>query len=149
MMERVDVHENPSLSRIDYGMWRLGDDSDTSPGHVRNKIAACLDQGITTLDQADIYGDCMAEEILGAALTPELRRKVEIVTKCDIVAPVGRHSDARVKYYDTSRRHILASVERSLHLTGINEIDLLLIHRPDPLMDPVETGSALDELVGS
>ena len=90
----------------------------------------------------------MAEEILGAALTPDLRKQVEIVTKCDIVAPVGRYADARVKYYDTSRAHIMASVDHSLSLMGINEIDLLLIHRPDPLMDHRETGEALDELVG-
>ncbi|BBU54183.1 aryl-alcohol dehydrogenase [Mameliella alba] len=119
------------------------------PDHVRNKIAACLEQGITTLDQADIYGGYMAEEILGAAMTPDLRKQVEIVTKCDIVAPVGRYADARVKYYDTSRAHILASVDHSLSLMGLNEIDLLLIHRPDPLMDHRETGEVLDELVGS
>ena len=148
MMDRVDLQEGLSLSRIVYGMWRLGDDANTAPDHVRNKIAACLDQGITTLDQADIYGGYMAEEILGAALTPDLRKQVEIVTKCDIVAPVGRYADARVKYYDTSRAHIMASVDHSLSLMGINEIDLLLIHRPDPLMDHRETGEALDELVG-
>ncbi|SMX38806.1 aldo/keto reductase [Maliponia aquimaris] len=148
-MERIDLTDDLSFSRIVYGMWRLGDDADTSADHVRNKIAACLDQGITTLDQADIYGGYMAEEILGQALTPELRRQVEIVTKCDIVAPVGRHSGARVKHYDTSRRHIRASVDQSLRLMKIDEIDLLLIHRPDPLMDHRETGEALDDLVSS
>ncbi len=115
--------------------------------HVRAKIDACLDQGITTMDQADIYGGYMAEEILGAALTPALRDKIEIVTKCDIVAPAGRYGDARVKYYDTGRAHIMASVDHSLRLMGIDHIDLLLIHRPDPLMDHLETGAALDELV--
>ncbi|WP_305967671.1 MULTISPECIES: aldo/keto reductase family oxidoreductase [unclassified Mameliella] len=148
-MDRVDLQEGLSLSRIVYGMWRLGDDAVTAPDHVRNKIAACLDQGITTMDQADIYGGYMAEEILGAALTPDLRKQIEIVTKCDIVAPVGRYADAPVKYYDTSRAHIMASVDHSLRLMGINEIDLLLIHRPDPLMDHRETGETLDELVGS
>ncbi|WP_421906137.1 aldo/keto reductase [Mameliella sp.] len=148
-MDRVDLQEGLSLSRIVYGMWRLGDDAVTAPDHVRNKIAACLDQGITTMDQADIYGGYMAEEILGAALTPDLRKQIEIVTKCDIVAPVGRYADAPVKYYDTSRAHIMASVDHSLRLMGINEIDLLLIHRPDPLMDHRETGEVLDDLVGS
>lgn len=148
-MDRVDLQEGLSLSRIVYGMWRLGDDAVTAPDHVRNKIAACLDQGITTMDQADIYGGYMAEEILGAALTPDLRKQIEIVTKCDIVAPVGRYADAPVKYYDTSRAHIMASVDHSLRLMGINEIDLLLIHRPDPLMDHREMGEVLDDLVGS
>lgn len=148
-MERVQLQEGLSFSRIVYGMWRLGDDADTSPAHVRAKIDACLTQGITTLDQADIYGGYEAEEILGTAMTPDLRKQVEIVTKCDIVAPVGRYADARVKYYDTSRAHIMASVEHSLRLMKIEQIDLLLIHRPDPMMDHRETGAALDEIVAS
>ena len=49
-MERVVIGPELSFSRIVYGMWRLGDDEDTSPSHVRNKISACLDQGITTID---------------------------------------------------------------------------------------------------
>ncbi|ASP19315.1 oxidoreductase YdhF [Antarctobacter heliothermus] len=148
-MQRVDLQEGLSFSRIVYGMWRLGDDADTSPAHVRAKIDACLAQGITTLDQADIYGGYEAEEVLGAAMTPDLRKEVEIVTKCDIVAPVGRYADAPVKYYDTSRAHIMASVEHSLRLMKIEQIDLLLIHRPDPMMDHRETGTALDEVVAS
>ena len=80
---------------------------------------------------------------------PSLRERMEIVTKCDIVAPVGRYADARVKYYDTSRAHIESSVELSLQAMGIDHIDLLLIHRPNPLMDHRETGAALDDLVAS
>ena len=148
-MDRVKFNDALEMSRLVYGMWRLGDDADTSVGHIQNKISACLDQGITTMDQADIYGGYEAEEIMGAALTPELRNQIEIVTKCDIVAPMGRYADARVKYYDTSRAHILASVEHSLRLMKIDHIDLLLIHRPDPLMDHHETGAALDEVVKS
>ncbi|WP_300586297.1 aldo/keto reductase family oxidoreductase [Marivita sp.] len=148
-MDRVKLNDALEMSRLVYGMWRLGDDADTSVDHIRNKISACLDQGITTMDQADIYGGYEAEEILGSALTPELRNQIEIVTKCDIVAPVGRYANARVKYYDTSRAHILSSVDHSLRLMKIDHIDLLLIHRPDPLMDHHETGAALDEVVAS
>lgn len=148
-MDRVKLNDALEMSRLVYGMWRLGDDADTSVDHIRNKISACLDQGITTMDQADIYGGYEAEEILGSALTPELRNQIEIVTKCDIVAPVGRYANARVKYYDTSRAHILSSVDHSLRLMKIDHIDLLLIHRPDPLMDACETGAALDEVVAS
>ncbi|NDI04027.1 MAG: oxidoreductase [Rhodobacteraceae bacterium] len=149
-MERISLNKEVSLSRIVYGMWRLGDDKNTSPDHVRAKIDASLDQGITSFDQADIYGGYEAEEILGNALSGStLRNKMEIVTKCDIIAPVGRYADARVKYYDTSRAHILASVDHSLRLMGIDHIDLLLIHRPDPLMDHHETGAALDEVIAS
>jgi predicted oxidoreductase len=149
-MERIALGP-VTLSRLVYGMWRLGDDADTSPAHVQAKVEACLAQGITTMDQADIYGGYTAEAIFGAALrtAPSLRDKIEIVTKCDIVAPAGRHAAARVKYYDTSVRHITASVEASLRDMATDRIDLLLIHRPDPLMDQHETGRALDALVAS
>jgi len=150
MMDRVSLGDI-TLSRLVYGMWRLGDDDNTAPAHVQAKIEACLAQGITSFDQADIYGGYTAEAILGAALraAPQLRGQMEIVTKCDIVAPVGRHAGARVKHYDTSAAHITASVEASLRDMAIEVIDLLLIHRPDPLMDHFETGAALDALVAS
>lgn len=150
-MDRVELTSDLSVSRLVYGMWRLGDDEDTSPEHIQAKIEAGLECGVTTLDQADIYGDYGAEALLGACFkaAPRLRDQVEIVTKCDIVAPIGRHAAARVKHYDTSRAHIEASVEHSLELMNIEQIDLLLIHRPDPFMDHVETGTALDELVAS
>jgi len=140
-----------SLSRLVYGMWRLGDDDDISAGHIVAKIEACLAQGVTTLDQADIYGGYTAEALLGTAFraSPGLRDRVEIVTKCDIVAPAGRHAAARVKHYDTSAAHIDASVEASLRDMATDRIDLLLMHRPDPLMDHHETGAALDALVAS
>ncbi|NCV11010.1 MAG: oxidoreductase, partial [Rhodobacteraceae bacterium] len=64
---------------------------------------------------------------------------MEIVTKCDIIAPVGRYADARVKYYDTSRAHILASVDHSLRLMGIDHIDLLLIHRQSAMKNQLVT----------
>ncbi len=148
-MDRIDITPDLSFSRIVYGMWRIGNVEDTSPDTVRAKLDACLDQGITTFDQADIYGGYEAEAILGTALSPALRDRMEIVTKCDIVAPVGRYADRRVKYYDTSRDHIVASVNASLAALGTDRIDLLLIHRPDPLMDHAETGAALDEVIAS
>ncbi|WP_417691397.1 aldo/keto reductase [Roseibium sp.] len=150
-MQRIKLNSDLDFSRLVYGMWRLGDDADTSPAFVEKKIQTCLDQGITTFDQADIYGGYRAEAVLGGALKANkaLRSKMEIVTKCDIVAPAGRHSAAKVKHYDTSRAHIEASVESSLSDMGIDHIDLLLIHRPDPFMDHHETGATLDDLVKS
>ncbi|MEM9576541.1 MAG: aldo/keto reductase [Pseudomonadota bacterium] len=150
-MERVHLSQDLEVSRIVYGMWRLADDADTSIGHVRAKIDACLEQGITTMDQADIYGGYTAEAVLGACLKENkgLRDELEVVTKCDIVAPVGKFADARVKYYDTSAAHITASVDASLLHVGLEQIDLLLIHRPDPLMDAAETGGVLDALIAS
>ena len=151
MTPRIDITPDLSFSRIVYGMWRLTDDPDTNSSHVQAKIEACLEQGITTMDQADIYGGYMAEGVLGRALqdAPALKDKIEIVTKCGIVAPAGRHAAARVKHYDTSRAHIMASVDQSLRLMGVDKIDTLLIHRPDPMMDAEETGRALDDLVSS
>lgn len=150
-MQRIELTKGLDFSRIVYGMWRLGDDEDTSTSHVRAKIDACLEQGLTTFDQADIYGDYGAEALLGAALkeAPDLRDRMEIVTKCDIIAPIGKYSDRPVKHYDTSREHILASVDSSLKNMNIDHIDLLLIHRPDPFMNHHETAAALDEVVAS
>jgi predicted oxidoreductase len=150
-MERISLTNNVTLSRLIYGMWRLSDDTDTSPSHVQAKIEACLAQGITTMDQADIYGGYEAEEVLGHALraAPQLRDQIEIVTKCDILVGAGRYASTRVKHYDTSAAHIVASVDHSLQLMATDYIDLLLIHRPDPLMDHRETGAALDAAVAS
>jgi predicted oxidoreductase len=148
-MERIELAQGLSFSRLVYGMWRLADDSDTSVKHVDAKINAALDQGITTFDQADIYGGYTAEAVMGTAMkaNPSLRQRMEIVSKCDIVIDAGRHSGARVKHYNTTAAHINASVDASLSEMGVDEIDVLLIHRPDPLMDHHETGAALDALV--
>ena len=150
-MERIQLAEDLQFSRLVYGLWRLADDSNTSLRHVEAKINAALDQGITTFDQADIYGGYTAEGVMGAALkqNPALRQRMEIVTKCDIVIDAGRHSGARVKHYDTTEKHIQESVNASLSEMGIAHIDVLLIHRPDPMMDHHETGAALDGLVDS
>ena len=148
-MERIELVRGLSFSRLVYGMWRLADDSDTSVKHVDAKINGALDQGITTFDQADIYGGYTAEGVMGAALkaNPSLRQRMEIVSKCDIVIDAGRHSGTRIKHYNTTAAHINASVDASLLEMGIEEIDVLLVHRPDPLMDHRETGAALDALL--
>ncbi|WP_180899266.1 aldo/keto reductase [Martelella soudanensis] len=147
-MQRVDIAKDLSFSRLVYGMWRIAE-GDATPKTVQAKIEACLAQGITTMDNADIYGGYTAESVLGAALkaSPGLRDRIEIVTKCGIVAPMGRHSGARVKHYDTSAKHIRASLEASLRDMATDHVDLLLIHRPDPMIDPEETGRVLDDLV--
>jgi len=150
-MKRIDLGQGVELSQIIYGMWRLGDDADTSTQHVQAKIEACLEQGISSFDQADIYGGYASEAILGTALkaAPALRESMEIITKCDIMLLSDQYPDRKVKYYDTSAAHINASVERSLSNMCIEQIDLLLLHRPDPLMDHFETGQALDQLIDS
>ncbi|MDH3264447.1 MAG: aldo/keto reductase, partial [Paracoccaceae bacterium] len=150
-MERVKLAKGLKLSRIVYGLWRLGDDPDASPRHVQAKIEACLEQGITTFDEADIYGDYESESLFGAALkrAPQLKKQIEVITKCDIMLVSQKAPKRRVKHYDTSAAHIAASVDASLRKMAVERIDLLLIHRTDPFMDHRETGAALDATVAS
>lgn len=151
-MQTLTLRENtPNFSRLVYGVWRLGDDADTSVANVRAKIDACLAQGITSFDHADIYGDYRCEEIFGRALAadPALRKRMQLISKCDILLMSDKHPDRRVKHYDTSAKYINAQVDQSLRHLHTDYLDLLLIHRPDPFMDHRETGAALDALIDS
>ncbi len=139
------------FSRIIYGAWRLGDDKDTSKAAIQAKIEACLDVGMTTFDHADIYGDYECERLFGHAFKEmsEAQSITQHITKCDIALISEKHPGRRVKYYDTSGAYIQQSVENSLALTGVEIMDMVLIHRPDPFMDADETGAALDALIDS
>ena len=99
-MDRVHLSPTLNISRMVYGMWRIGDGPDTSAKDVQAKMEACIEQGITSFDQADIYGDYGAEALLGNALRdkPSLRDDIEIITKCGIIAPIGCYSNKRGKY---------------------------------------------------
>ena len=147
-MTRIQLTEGgPIFSRIVAGIMRLREwDMDTSA--LVNFIYQCLDLGITTFDHADIYGSYRVEELFGKALAaePSLRGRIELVTKCGIQLLSPNRPDTRVKHYDTSREHIIASAERSLRNFRTDVVDLLLIHRPDPLMDADEVAAALGEL---
>ena len=139
----------PEMSRLVYGCWRLSDGGETSPSAVARKIGLCVDQAVTTFDHADIYGNYTCEALFGAALAhdPGLKRDIQVVTKCGIMLRSPVFPDRRVKHYDTSAAHIRRSAETSLQRLGVEVIDLLLIHRPDPFMDHHETGATLDALV--
>lgn len=145
-MERRRLHpDGPEFSRIIAGAWRWH----TVPAQtIGSLIRSSLDNGITTFDHADIYGDHSNEGIFGQALRadPGLRRNMELVTKCGIKFQSPRRPATRVKHYDTSKAHIIWSAENSLKMFGTDFIDLLLIHRPDPMMDPVEVAEAFAEL---
>lgn len=148
---RITLPNGRSLSRMAYGVWRLSEAQDSSVSANLARIDACLAQGITTFDHADIYGDYRCEALFGQALQarPELKHQIEIVTKTDIMLLSSQWPDTRVKHYDTSAAHVTASVERSLSRIGVDVIDLLLIHRPDPLMDAQALGACLDGLINS
>lgn len=146
-MERVRLAEDLSFSRIIHGFWRLAD-WDYSSVQVLDLIEYCIEQGITTFDHADIYGGFVCEELFGKALAlkPELREKMEIVTKCGIVFPSPNRPEHKSHHYNTSKEHIIQSVENSLKNFQTDYIDTLLIHRPDPFMDPEQVASAFHEL---
>lgn len=146
-MERVRLASDLSFSRIIHGLWRLADWKQ-SREETLSLIEYCLENGITTFDHADIYGSYTCEKLFGDALSlkPELREKMEIVTKCGIVLPSPNRPQHRSHHYNTRKDHILQSVEQSLKNFGTDYIDVLLIHRPDPYMDPEQVAEAFTEL---
>lgn len=150
-MKRLTLPNGRSLSQIAYGVWRLSDAADCSVDANLARIDACLAQGISTFDHADIYGDYRCEALFGQVLKarPALRHQIEVVTKTDIMLLSKSWPQTRVKHYDTTPAHVQASVERSLQRIGVEVIDLLLIHRPDPLCDASALGECLDKLVDS
>jgi predicted oxidoreductase len=136
-------------SRIIFGAWRLADvPEEANASDVARKIAFALDQGITTFDHADIYGNYQCEKLFGDAFKRSgiPRNKVQLITKCGIKLLSERRPSHGIKSYDTSKSHIIWSVEQSLANLNTDFIDLLLIHRPDPLMDPREMGEAFSLL---
>lgn len=150
-MNRIKLPNGHSLSQMAYGVWRLSEAVDTSVNANLARIDACLAQGITTFDHADIYGDYRCESLFGEAIKarPSLRDQIEVVTKTDIMLLSQQWPTTRVKHYDTTPAHVTASVERSLQRIGVEVIDLLLIHRPDPLCDASALGACLDRLIDS
>lgn len=139
--------QGPHFSRVVLGLWRMADWS-MSPQQRLTLLEQALELGITTIDQADIYGDYQSEALLGEtlALAPSLRQRVQIVTKCGIKLLSPHRPAHQIQHYDTSGPHIIASAENSLRKMGIEELDLLLIHRPDPLMDADEVAAAFQIL---
>lgn len=107
-------------------------------------IDECLDLGLNDFDHADIYGHYTSETEFGTVLKrrPDLKSKVQITTKCGINLVCDHRPQYRIKSYDSSKAHILASAEHSLQALGLDSIDLLLLHRPDYLMNPHDIAEA-------
>ena len=104
----------------------------------------CIAAGISTFDHADIYGGYTTEAEFGAALNenPSLRSKMQLITKCGIKMMSAERPNHLIKSYDTSAKHILHSTEQSLKNLATDYLDILLIHRPDPLLHPDEIAEA-------
>ena len=145
----------PSLSRFSeliYGVWRLADrQEENTPDHALKKISTCLELGITTFDHADIYGDYECEALFGQATKKGQvpRDAYQIITKCGIKLVSSNRPNHKIKSYDTSSKHIIESVETSLRNLNTDYLDLLLIHRPNPMMDLYDTAQGLEKVVKS
>jgi predicted oxidoreductase len=147
-MEQVELSEGgPRLSRIVAGAWRLGAWNWNVQERAR-WIEACIDLGVTSFDHADIYGGYSAQGLFGEALAlrPGLRERMQLVSKVGIKLVSPNRPDHRVHCYDTSAAHIASTVERSLAELRTGHLDLLLIHRPDPLLDADDVAAAFDKL---
>jgi len=125
-------------SEIELGCMRI---HDKPIKQIEELIDVALEEGVNLFDHADIYGSGHSEEIFGEVISkkPNLREKIIIQTKCGI----------RNGYYDFSKEHILKSVEGSLKRLKTDYIDILLLHRPDTLMEPEEVAEAFSILHSS
>jgi predicted oxidoreductase len=134
------------LSPIVAGLWRMAEWNLDVAARVR-WIEQALDLGIHAFDHADIYGNYGVEALFGEAIkaSPGLRQRMQLVTKCGIRL---RSADRpyRVNHYDTSSAYVRAQVEQSLRNLHTEHLDLVLIHRPDYLMDAAELADTFASL---
>ena len=126
-----------------WGVWG----ADHSERKVQELIEVCLDEGITTFDHADIYGGHTTEALFGNAWKEMNidRNKIELISKCGIVMD-SENKPSPLKYYDYGRDYILKCVDESLKNLKTDYLDLLLLHRPSPLMTPEEVAAVFGML---
>lgn len=146
-MIRTHLTPDFSISRIVHGHWRLND-WNLSPQELLTFSKKAIELGVTTIDHAAIYGDYSCEKRFGEALKldPRFREKIEIVTKCGLNLISSKFPERAIKHYDFSYQHIVSSAENSLKQIGIEQIDVLLLHRPSPLYNPHEVARAFTDL---
>lgn len=126
---------NLEASEIGLGCMRITELQDKK--EVRNLIDTAMDQGIDFFDHADIYAKGYAEEVFGEVVDSAMRQNMIIQSKCGIIPG---------KAYDFSKEHILESVDESLKRLRTDYLDILLLHRPDTLMEPEEVAEAFEIL---
>ncbi len=145
MVSKLNVSERLSLSRLSLGVWRMNQ-WNLSDEALRTLFESVVELGITTIDHADIYGGYTCEERFGTIVPSSLRQKMQLVTKCGIKLVSPNRPEHRLKTYDTSAKHILASVDTSLKNLRTDYLDALLLHRPNPLMNADELAEAFTAL---
>ena len=135
----------PSFSRLIQGYWRLGDWGMNAQARL-TFLKQHIEMGITTVDNAAIYGN--SEVLLGEALTlePSIRDQIQIVSKFGINGIASGPNEKRVSHYDSSKAAIITSTETSLQRLGVEQLDALLVHRHDFLMNADEVAEAFSEL---
>ncbi|WP_084034575.1 aldo/keto reductase [Anaerobacillus alkalilacustris] len=142
------MHGNFSISKIVIGCMRMHEWG-LNLQQRTDFVEWCIDQGITTFDHADIYGGNHHNEALfGEVLQmkPELREKIEIITKCSICVPNDENPNIKTRYFNTDRDYIFKQVNNSLEKLQCEYIDLLLIHMHDLLVNPKELNGTLKQL---
>lgn len=120
---------------------------DYSTEELIDLLNFCMDEGLSTFDHADIYGDYTTEGRFGEAFSKSgiKRESIQLITKCGIQY-VGETRDNQVKHYNYSKDYIIWSAEQSLKNLKTEYIDLFLLHRPSPLMHPDEILEAIQRL---
>lgn len=146
-MDKIKLTDNLEVSRLVHGHWRLVDWK-LSNQELLKFTQQVIELGITTFDHADIYGDYSCERLFGEALKlkKELRKDIQLITKCGIKLISDQFPTRKIKYYDYSYNYIVSSVENSLKNFGTDYIDLLLLHRPAPYFNPEEVAKAFAHL---
>ena len=139
-MQKNTFYSKVIAGTMTWGSWG----KQFSKNQITDLMHHCLDVGITTFDHADIYGDYTNETDFGNAFFKSgiSRESIQLISKCGIqFDAVGRKN--RVKHYDYSKEYIIRSVERSLESLNTEYLDMLLLHRPSPLMHPDEVSEAI------
>ena len=131
------------IGTMRWGIWG----ANHSKEKVQKLIETCLSEGLYTFDHADIYGDYTTEKLFGDALSEMhiKREEIQLISKCGIEMPC-KNRNYQIKSYNYSKEHIIKSVEKSLENLQTDYLDLLLLHRPSPLMNPREIAETFDEL---
>ncbi|MEY4048850.1 MAG: hypothetical protein RL284_2401 [Bacteroidota bacterium] len=148
VMKQIELLPTFSLSQLVYGVWRW-DEKTQSEKDISTLIDTCLSLGIDSFDHADIYNDYANEAFFGKLLkdNPSKRHQIKIITKCGIQLLSQKKPLTKVKHYDYSKDHITSSVEQSLTNLNTDYIDLLLLHRPSPLLNADVVAQTLSSLV--